>query len=67
VLFRSIALTLSPGNAAGLVMHGVRAYVHNCTAMEKRPDAEFIQMQLRFLLLDAEQQRQLSSIVAESS
>jgi CheY-like chemotaxis protein len=65
-VFEDIALTLSPGHAAGLVMHGVRAYVHNCSAMEKRPDAEFIQMQLRFMLLDAEQQRQLSSIVADN-
>jgi len=66
-VFEEVDLTLSHGNAPGALVQGVRAYIHSCTAMEKRPDAEFLQIQVRLLTLGDEQRVQLSSLVAEGN
>lgn len=66
-VFEEVDLTLSHGNAPGTLLQGVRAYIHSCIAMEKRPDAEFLQMQVRFLTLNDEQRLQLSSLVADGN
>lgn len=65
-VFEKLALTLSPGNQASLAINNVNAYVHSTTAMEKREDAEFVQMLLRFTALDDEQRRQLSSFIIDN-
>jgi len=66
-VFEEVDLSLSHGNAPGTLLQGVHAYIHSCTAMEKRADAEFLQMQVRFLTLSDEQRRQLSSLVTDSN
>lgn len=66
-VFEEVDLTLSAGNQAGAAMHNVKAYIHSCTAMEKRPDAEFLQMHLRFLEFTDEQRHQLSLLIVEQT
>lgn len=65
-VFEQLLLTLSPGNQASLAINNVKAYVHSAAAMEKREDADFIQMLLRFIALDEEQRRQLSSFIIDN-
>jgi CheY-like chemotaxis protein len=66
-VFEEVDLTLSAGNQAGAAMHNVKAYIHSCAAMEKRPDTEFLQMHLRFLELTDEQRHQLSLLIVEQT
>jgi hypothetical protein len=66
-VFEEVVLTLSHGNAPGTLLQGLRGYIHSCIAMEKRPDAEFLQLQVRLLTLSDEQRLQLSSLVADGN
>ena len=65
-VFEQLVLTLSPGNQANLAINQIKAYVHSTAAMEKREDADFLQMLLRFTNLDDEQRRQLSSFIIDN-
>lgn len=65
-VFEKLMLTLSPGNQAKLAIGNISAYVHSTSAMEKREDAEFLQMLLRFPALDDEQSQQLSSFIIDN-
>lgn len=65
-VFEKLMLTLSPGNQAKLALGNISAYVHSTSAMEKREDAEFLQMLLRFPALDDEQSQQLSSFIIDN-
>src|SRR5690606_13956546 len=65
-VFGHLLLTLSPGNQASLAINNIKAYVHSAAAMEKREDADFVQMLLRFTTLDEEQRRQLSSFIIDN-
>lgn len=66
-VFETLTLTLSPGNQSKLAIHDVSAYVHSTAAVEKREDAEFVQMLLRFNALDETQRRQLSHFITDAS
>lgn len=65
-VFEKLMLTLSPGNQAKLAIGNISAYVHSTSAMEKREDAEFLQMLLRFPALNDEQSQQLSSFIIDN-
>lgn len=65
-VFEQLSLTLSPGNQASLAINNIKAYVHSAAAMEKREDADFVQMLLRFTALDEDQRRQLSSFIIDN-
>ncbi|MBU2098392.1 MAG: response regulator [Gammaproteobacteria bacterium] len=65
-VFEKLLLTLSPGNQASLAINNIKAYVHSTAAMEKREDADFVQMLLRFTGLDEDQRRQLSSFIIDN-
>ena len=66
-VFEDVELTLSGGNHAGAAVQHISAYVHSCAATEKRQDAEFLQLQLRFLELTEEQRLQLSSLIVDNT
>lgn len=65
-VFESVSLTLSPGNQASLSINNIGAYVHSTAALEKREDADFFQMLLRYSGLDDDQRRQLSSFIIDN-
>ena len=62
-VFERVTVTLSPGNPAGELIADLNGYVHSCSAVEKRPDAEFINMIIRFSGLDESQRQQLSEFI----
>jgi len=62
-VFERVTVTLSPGNPAGELIAELNGYVHSCSAVEKRPDAEFINMIIRFSGLDESQRQQLSEFI----
>ena len=62
-VFERVTVTLSPGNPAGGLIADLNGYVHSCSAVEKRPDAEFINMIIRFSGLDESQRQQLSEFI----
>lgn len=66
-VFEDVELTLSGGNHTSAAIQHIHAYVHSCAAMEKRPDAEFLQLQLRFIELTDEQRFQLSSLIVDNA
>lgn len=65
-VFASATVTLSPGNQASNAISDLKAYVHSISALEKRPDAEFLNLLLRFNNPDVEQRAQLSSFILEN-
>lgn len=65
-VFEQLSLTLSPGNQASLAINNINAYVHSAAAMEKREDADFVQMLLRFKALTEDQRRQLTSFIVDN-
>lgn len=65
-VFASAMLTLSPGNQASKAISELEAYVHSIAAVEKRPDAEFLNILLRFNAPTEEQRVLLSSFILEN-
>lgn len=65
-VFAQVAVTLSPGNQASKAISDVKAYVHSISALEKRPDAEFLNLLLRFDRPDKEQRALLDSFILEN-
>jgi len=65
-IFEMTSLTLSPGNQASNSISNITAYVHSIAALEKREDADFFQMLLRYSGLDAEQRGQLTSFIVDN-
>lgn len=65
-VFESVSLTLAHGNQASLSISNITAYIHSSSALEKREDADFFQMLLRYTELDDEQRRQLSSFIIDN-
>ncbi|MES3006654.1 MAG: response regulator [Pseudomonadota bacterium] len=63
-VFERLQLDLSPGNDAGGILSGLNAYVHSMTAVEKKPDAEFLTLVIRFDTADAHTKEQLSLFLA---
>lgn|SRR5690606_905035 len=65
-VFEKLELTLSPGNHANLSISNIKGYVHSIAALEKREDAEFFQILVRFTALDETQKGQLSSFIIDN-
>jgi hypothetical protein len=65
-IFEKTSLTLSPGNQTNMSITGINAYVHSIAALEKREDADFFQMLLRYSNLNAEQRGQLTSFIVDN-
>lgn len=65
-VFDPILLDLSTGNDTGGLRSGLGAYVHSLAAVEKKPDAEFLTLVLRFDMADAHTREQLSLFQASS-
>lgn len=65
-VFDKVSLTLSPGNQASKSISQIKAYVHSCAAVEKKPDAEFINLILRFTDLTTEQHELLTNFILEN-
>ncbi|WP_339858876.1 response regulator [Pseudohongiella acticola] len=65
-VFASVSVTLSPGNQAGQAINDLGAYVHSISAVEKRRDAEFLNLVLRFESPTDEQRTLLSSFILEN-
>jgi len=65
-VFASTSVTLSPGNQASKAIADLSAYVHSISAVEKRPDAEFLNLLLRFDSPSEEQRGLLSSFILEN-
>jgi DNA-binding response OmpR family regulator len=65
-VFDRVSLTLSPGNRASKSINHINAYVHSCAAVEKKPDAEFINLILRFTDLTADQNQLLGDFILEN-
>lgn len=65
-VFAPVAITLSPGNQASKAITDLSAYVHSISAVEKRPDAEFLNLLLRFDDPSEEQRSLLSSFILEN-
>ena len=65
-VFAQATVTLSSGNQASKAISGINAYVHSISAVEKRPDAEFLNLLMRFDQPSEEQRDLLSSFVLEN-
>lgn len=65
-VFAPVAVTLSPGNQASKTITDLSGYVHSISAVEKRPDAEFLNVLLRFDSLSDAQRGLLSSFILEN-
>ncbi len=65
-VFERIQMDLSAGNDVGGLLSGLNAYVHSMAAVEKKPDAEFLTLLIRFDIADAHTQEQLSLFMAAS-
>jgi len=65
-VFASTSVTLSPGNQASKAIADLSAYVHSISAVEKRPDAEFLNLILRFDSPTHEQRGLLSNFILEN-
>lgn len=65
-VFAPATVTLSPGNQSSKAISDLKAYVHSISAVEKRPDADFLNLLLRFDNPDSEQRAQLSSFILEN-
>lgn len=65
-VFDRIQVDLSAGNDVGGLLSGLGAYVHSMAAVEKKPDAEFLTLVIRFDMSDAHTQEQLSLFLAAS-
>ncbi|MBC53854.1 MAG: two-component system response regulator [Gammaproteobacteria bacterium] len=65
-VFAPAIVTLSPGNQASKSITDLCAYVHSISAVEKRPDAEFLNLLLRFSNPSDEQRSLLSNFILEN-
>lgn len=65
-VFETVSLTLAHGNQASLSISNITAYIHSSSALEKREDADFFQILLRYSGLDDDQRRQLSSFIIDN-
>jgi hypothetical protein len=65
-VFAPMTVTLSPGNAASKAIADLSAYVHSISAVEKRPDAEFLNLILRFDSPNDEQRGLLGNFILEN-
>ncbi|KKO08907.1 response regulator [Pseudohongiella sp.] len=65
-VFADTTVTLSPGNQASKAISDLQAYVHSISAVEKRPDAEFLNLLMRFDNPTEEQRVLLSSFILEN-
>ncbi len=65
-VFAPVTVTLSPGNQASKAIADVPAYVHSISAVEKRPDAEFLNLLLRFDGASEVQRGLLSDFILEN-
>lgn len=65
-VFEQVELTLSAGSSAARTIEGLRAYVHSSSAVEKRPDSEFVNILVRFSDPDKEQRKLLSDFIIDT-
>lgn len=65
-VFERLQVDLSAGNDVGGLCGGLGAYVHSATAVEKKPDAEFLILVIRFDTADVYTREQLSQFLATS-
>ena len=65
-VFDMVNVTLSPGNQSGNAITGLNGYVHSISAVEKKPDAEFLNVQLRLNDMTADQRLMLSNFILEN-
>ncbi|ALO47664.1 response regulator [Pseudohongiella spirulinae] len=64
-VFEQVELTLSSGNSATKTINGLQAYVHSTSAVEKRPDSDFVNVLVRFSGPDEEQRKLLSEFIVD--
>lgn len=65
-VFAPATVILSPGNQASKAIADLKAYVHSISAVEKRPETEFLNLLLRFDNPSEAQRALLSSFVLEN-
>lgn len=65
-VFERLQVDLSAGNDVGGLFGGLGAYVHSATAVEKKPDAEFLILVIRFDTAAVHTREQLSQFLATS-
>lgn len=66
-VFERVEVTISSGNNSAKTLNGLHAYVHSTSAVEKRPDSEFVNVLVRFVDLDEEKLQLLSDFIIEAS
>lgn len=65
-VFERLQVDLSAGNDVGSLLGGLGAYVHSMAAVEKKQDAEFLTLVIRFDTVDTHTREQLSQFLAAS-
>lgn len=66
-VFDLVNVTLSANNIASQAITGLNAYVHSVSALERKPDSEFIALTLRFRDLTDQQRDTLSQFILGQS
>ncbi|MDT8428056.1 MAG: response regulator [Pseudomonadales bacterium] len=64
-ILQTVQLELSPGNDVARLVH-LEAYVHAIAAVEKKPDAEFLALTVRFLADAASLKQELAAFRGET-
>jgi CheY-like chemotaxis protein len=65
-VFEQVELTLSSGNGATKTINGLQAYVHSSSAVEKRPDSDFVNVLVRFSGPNEEQRKLLGEFIIDT-
>lgn len=62
-VFDTVKVDLSPGNDAATILRDLAGYVHGVVAVERKPDAEFVSIAIRFDSADAHTKEQLERML----
>ena len=65
-VFEQVDLTLSAGQGAAKTINGLKAYVHSTSAVDKRPDSDFVNVLVRFSEPNEEQRKLLSEFIIDT-